>query len=580
MRVVLRRRIRDHQAPGGAKYEQAVFSIERLTVGRAADQLIQIPDVRLSAAHLQIVRRQSAFCMRALAAPVVVNGLAMRKAALRPGDVLSLADRHLTVEDIRQDGVMVLRLGLPIRDVCEQSPGPEAQTLRDAGLRANFPSWALVIVVSLSTFVSPLLASLPSPMHAQLRDAALLPSDALWSPGPLHTAHQSIGGDCNSCHGSPFARVSNQACAKCHAGTQHHVPVDSPARVSFAARYCADCHVEHGKPTQLIDTNSRFCVTCHQNLRKLDPNVRLQNASDFGRDHPDFSLAMLRPENHGGVPEWRTSFSRAGTSPPPAEESNLKFSHQVHLDSHGIKSPSGDQVLQCSDCHQTDAGGRKMTPVRMETHCARCHSLFFDENDPTTAVPHGALAPIFTALQEHFSGMFLKAEARRKVEPDRRRPGGEQIVMTREEQRRALDWTTRQSMQAARELLEKRVCVECHTVTRDEALSGFEQWRVEPVRLSASWMPRARFNHAAHHGAKCTACHHQAERSDSSSDVLMPGIKDCRSCHGGNNDHARLASDCTMCHRLHIGGRGDYIDAPPQRERQPDVATAAGARRH
>ena len=53
--------------------------------------------------------------------------------------------------------------------------------------------------------------------------------------------------------------------------------------------------------------------------------------------------------------------------------------------------------------------------------------------------------------------------------------------MTRDEQRRALEWTTRQSLQAARELLEKRVCVECHTVTRLPGLTGFEQWRVEEL---------------------------------------------------------------------------------------------------
>jgi hypothetical protein len=90
----------------------------------------------------------------------------------------------------------------------------------------------------------------------------------------------------------------------------------------------------------------------------------------------------------------------------------------------------------------------------MEQHCSRCHSLQFDENDSSTAVPHGDLKLMFTALEEHFSRMFLQQITPGARLSDRRRPGGEQTVMTRDEQRRALEWTTRQSLQAARELLE------------------------------------------------------------------------------------------------------------------------------
>jgi hypothetical protein len=214
----------------------------------------------------------------------------------------------------------------------------------------------------------------------------------------------------------------------------------------------------------------------------------------------------------------------------------------------------------------------------MESHCSRCHSLLYDENDPTSAVPHGALGPVFTALEDHFSRMFLQPAAPGAPAPgaptaQRRRPGGEHIALTRDEQRRALEWTTRQSMQAAHELLEKRVCFECHTITRLSGLSGFDQWRVEPVKLAASWMPRAQFNHAAHRSSNCVSCHRAAERSRSSTDVLMPEIKECRGCHGGGHDKARLASDCTMCHRLHLPGRGDFVPASAQ----PPAPLKAGA---
>jgi len=204
-----------------------------------------------------------------------------------------------------------------------------------------------------------------------------------------------------------------------------------------------------------------------------------------------------------------------------------------------------------------------MLPIRMETHCAGCHQLQFDEHDPSTAVPHGDLPAVFTSLEDHFSRMFLQQQGAAGGPAARRRPGGEAAFMSRDEQRRSLEWTARQSLQAASELLDKRVCVECHTVNQLPGKSGFERWQVEPVKLTSVWMPRAQFDHAAHRSSACTDCHSKARQSDASSDVLMPRIQQCRTCHAGAQEEGKLASDCTMCHRLHIAGRGDWVAHAP-----------------
>jgi hypothetical protein len=566
MRVVLRTgRVR--RITGRPRYRQAVLDVAKLTIGRGADQLIQIPDARLALAHALIEQRGGVLYLHMLVdEPVAVNGVPQTKGTLGRGDVLSLGGGRLTVEDIRRDGVVMLRLDLAVDGASAETLVAEAKTLRETGLRAAPASGMLVLGVLVLTLLVPLLTSLNTPLRTGLRGGALVPSDALWQPGPLHKAHQSIGGNCNACHGTAFGRVADQACSTCHPDTQHHVPIQSPARARFTSMHCADCHVEHAKPSRLVDTSSRSCVACHGDLRKLDPDTPLQNVTDFGSGHPDFSLALLEPERAGGDLVWRTRMSPPGFRPRPEERSNLKFSHQVHMDEHGIKSPTGDQKLTCGDCHQTDARGRSMVPIRMEQHCARCHSLQFDENDSSTVVPHphGDLKPVFTALEEHFSRMFLRQITPGMRQSDRRRPGGEQTVMTRDEQRRALEWTTRQSLQTARELMEKRVCVECHTVTRLPGVTGFGQWRVEAVKITSSWMPRAQFNHAAHRISTCISCHRGADQSRSSGDVLMPGIKQCRGCHGGSHERTQLASDCTMCHRLHLPGRGD-IGVPAER---------------
>jgi hypothetical protein len=559
MRVVLRRRVDDPKRAGPLRYRQTVLEVARIGIGRGADQLIQILDAEVAPAHALIEQHRGALRLRALtAAGIEVNGVLSRQCTLRRGDVLTLAGRHVTIEDLREDGVVVVRLGLPIKSAQPQEVAALAQSLNQTSLRAAPVSWLLVLGLLGLTFFAPLLASRDTPLRAPLRDTPLLPSDALWLPGPLDKAHQSIGGNCNACHGAAFQRVTDRACSVCHPGVQQHVPVTSPARATLARLHCRDCHLEHGRPSILIETNSSRCVGCHAHLNKVDPLLPLQNVTDFGTGHPGFTLALLEPPTDPAVLAWTTRFVEATVRPPPEEHSNLKFSHQVHLDPRGIKSPAGRAILKCVDCHRSDAGGEHMAPIRMEQHCGACHLLLFDEHDPTSKVPHGALPPLFTALEEHFSRMFLQPGVD-TARVARRRPGGEAVILSQEEQRRALDWALNESERAAGELLERRVCVECHTVTRRRGVKGLEQWRVEPVKLTSRWMPRAEFSHAKHRSSACLDCHVNAATSQHSTDVLLPTIKECRECHGGALANSRLASDCTMCHRLHVPGRGDYV---------------------
>jgi hypothetical protein len=65
-------------------------------------------------------------------------------------------------------------------------------------------------------------------------------------------------------------------------------------------------------------------------------------------------------------------------------------------------------------------------------------------------------------------------------------------------------------------------------------------------------MPKASFDHAAHKQAPCGDCH-LAAKSNKSSDVLMPTIKECRDCHAGTEPVVgKVKSDCAMCHGYHM----------------------------
>jgi hypothetical protein len=527
---------------------------------------VQIDHAEVSSRHAIVCSVLGRLRVRAIGAgTVIVNGKRCRNAWLRTGDVMTFGVARLTVEQQRARGVIVLRLNDPHALSTKKIEAANDLSLKEAGLNPRYWSWLLVMGLLCIGFLSPFAGAVISPLRAALRAAPLVPSDALWLPGPLHDRHRAVGDDCNVCHTKPFERVANAACVKCHRSVQHHVAAKSPDALLFAGSRCTDCHLEHDAQKSLVDGSPVGCVACHAGLKSLKPDTRLLDVSDFSRTHPDFALSVLSPVKSNDELVWRPVAVPGKARDTARQESNLIFSHKVHLDSKGIDSPKGRQKLACNDCHQPDAGGRFMQPIRMETHCSGCHTLQFDEADSSATVPHGDVQRMFKALEEHFSRAFLDPAIGRtgpsKGAP--RRPGGEQKVLTQDEQRRALAWADRQSMAVARELLEKRVCVECHRITRDPLRAeGPEHWRVEPVRLTERWFPRARFSHAAHGTSACSTCHHDVESDDDSAAIEMPGISVCRDCHG-DGDRRKVASTCIMCHDFHNAGRGPFSEGRP-----------------
>jgi hypothetical protein len=425
----------------------------------------------------------------------------------------------------------------------------------------------------------PLAGALNESLRATVRSSPVVPSDSLWLPGPLHASHQAIGANCNACHIEPFQRVPDRACAACHQDVQQHVNAHSTDTALFADRHCADCHQEHDAQHALVDTERDSCVGCHGKLTALKPTTHLQPVADFSHTHPEFTLSALQfvgptvagtnagdaAGGHRAAGAWKT------VAVPPAaratfeDTSNLIFSHKTHLDPNGIKGPAGgNEKLACANCHQSDAAGRYMLPIRMETHCARCHSLQFDEHDPKSTVPHGDVPQLLTALREHFSRTFLDQQGALNS-GGARRPGDAGRVLTQEQQRRALDWANRQTQLAAGELLEKRVCVECHRISVAAPAAGTaasdaaSRWQVAPVRLNIRWFPGAKFSHEAHKTAECTSCHAQAPGSTRSADVLLPGIRDCRGCHTDSGGADKVATTCLTCHQFHVAGKGAWL---------------------
>ena len=537
-----------------------VFQTEELTIGSAPDQQLQVPHEDVDPRHATLRVATNGRVQQTTVSPkgVVVNGRRQTRVHLDPDDTLTLGETTVRIQRGRGEYACIVRIEDPFS-------GDESQPAAAASTRNHSPrytigfwSWTLTIGVAAIFLLVPIGTFLGPSMRKTLRSTPLVPSDALWSSGPLDDNHRFIGNDCTACHANPFQPVRNSECEKCHAEVQHHVDVRSADMKLFDRERCAQCHFEHKEPATLVLRDPRLCTDCHSRLDELKSNALVRDSSDFGSNHPEFRIAVLSEDQIVAPGQWRAIWLEASKPQTFKETSHLKFSHAQHLDPKGIESPLGDRVLECSDCHRPNASGREMMPIRMEIQCSGCHSLHFDEHDTSSGVPHGDLPRMFRALREHFSRLYLEAGPPTRADRGMRRPGGEARQMSLDEQRRARDWADTESLKMARELLEKRVCVDCHDVTHVLGATGIDQWKVSPVRLTQNWMPRARFNHAAHITESCTSCHNQAEHSKQSTDILMPGITKCRECHGGSHDTTKLGSDCVMCHRFHLPNRGRF----------------------
>jgi len=565
MSFVIRRWVRTNKSTRQREYREIVMRSRQVTIGRAQDQQLLITDPKVAPQHAIIEQRSSSKIVIKALTPrgFLVNRKPRKVATLSQGDIVRIGAGAITVDQLRPGRPVILGFGHMNEPDPTEIKNLYITSIRETGLSKSFWSWALALSIIALFMLIPFSGVVYSALQEPLRSTPMIPSDGIWTSGPLHASHKSIGANCNSCHEIPFRMVRNDQCVACHDSMQHHVDVLSKDDVQvFEVKdetRCGSCHHEHNEPSTLAHQDQRLCTDCHEKLDGLKKQPELLNVADFGTNHPNFRLSILEARGQGAETLWERVRIPPSALKGTLEGSHLNFSHAQHLDPKGIKAPAGDQVLQCDDCHRMSANGKRMQPIKMETQCSRCHSLLFDAQDGNTKVPHGDLKLMYKALTEHFSRQFFEPTG---PAPDtsvsstgRRRPGGA-VLMTTNDQRRASDWIEQKTMQTARQLLEDRVCVDCHVIEKVPEAVGIDRWIVDPVRLTEEWMPMAKFDHKSHTTSTCVSCHKNAERSEKSSDIMMPGIETCRDCHGGAADKEKLTSDCLMCHEFHLPNRG------------------------
>ncbi len=373
----------------------------------------------------------------------------------------------------------------------------------------------------------------------------------VYSSGRMSAAHAVIERECATCHvekaGQFSRKAANESCLACHDGPVHH------ASQPFTPE-CATCHTEHRGRINLIATSNQSCTECHGDLKTSGGPVHFEaHIRSFENGHPQFRAVREGQRDQG----------------------TIALNHSAHMKPIR-RGPNGPIVqLECSDCHRPSAvkvewhfqdsryveanansspdpgpglhapfsDRALMAPPKFATSCASCHLLEFDKRF-TEGVPHDKPEIVHAFVIKKFQEYIAAhpAEVRVVRDPGRNLTGKpippDVRVLT------PAQWVSERTAEAE-ELLWRKTCKQCHTLSaRGEAPP-----KVADSNITARWMSHARFDHDAHRGFSCTSCHAQATMSTQTSDILLPGIATCQTCHAPGPERAE--SRCYECHVYH-----------------------------
>lgn len=528
-----------HRGERATLRRETVVKTEILQIGRGADCELHLPDPRVLLVHASIHRRPDSFWIEAApGATIEVNGMAVETAPLPPGTKIQIGPYAVAVEAAEGGQIaLAVELVLPLTDDLVRLRATASRRIKSIGLAKRQWAWAAVLLVALFGLVAPLtsyFSAPPAPVRMADRGGLVREFSKFWLTGPSSKAHAGFIGECTACHQVPFAFSGVDGCIGCHKDVRQHADPGRHAAADLAGKSCSSCHVEHKGTAGLLPTSSTSCTACH--------GAGDKPVLDFASAHPGFRATL--PAGTGSGATIRVALS---SDPKPADQSNLRFPHDRHLRPN-MRVPTGDTVsMTCNSCHQAEAGGASFRAISFAKNCQSCHQLAFDPAMPSRRLPHGKPDVLPGHLEETYLAAALTGEYAGTdvpLEAIRRIPGQPPLVPTPEKQR-LRDWAAEKAAASLGARTVRGQCAECHTVA--DAGTGFT---VAPVQARQHFFPAASFDHASHKTQSCGNCH-DAGKSATARDVLLPDIGVCRDCHGGEAATEKVASSCTTCHDFH-----------------------------
>lgn len=612
-----------------------------LTIGRDTTCDVHLPDLRVALKHARLTITDGAFFIEAEGDnEFKVNGRSVRKFEARLGAGAQAQFGPYTLKFTEAAG----RLVIDVERVQQATPvthgDPEKVfSLKKTWLSKRGASWALSLLIG-AIFLAFPIATYALRKEA-VPEAVRTQAGQLWLSGDLSGPHRLLARDCAACHDAAFVSVRDETCIACHEDTNHHADSARMIEARILPNYpqrglrvvaetfnkpagrCAECHMEHNGADGIAPASERSCTNCHDGMTKRLPDAQVADASDFGRDHPEFrptvvatadletpkltrawtvpELERARAERealiktapapttcdgfaigqpnfrglpHAGRGEGLPESARAG------DDSGLVFPHDVHLAENacvaaiaqdlGPKAGYGDHLV-CKDCHTPNEDGEGFQQVSMEKNCSACHSLVFDNAGGfERELRHGRTNDVIATLLDFYQARVVGAAVGDGGE-DRRRPGaiGQRSAGLREAAFAQAGGRAGARVRAI--FAQGGACYGCHVVEPPPTPQSIA-FQVAPVTLRDTFLPKGVFDHSAHQigDLSCDSCH-EAKTSRTSADVLVPPIANCQDCHGGEHAMAQVQSTCVMCHGFHA----ETADAVPMK---PAGAPAKEAR--
>lgn len=546
---------------GIEEYRDLEISTARITLGSAPDRSIQVLGKNVFPEHAQFELRSDGRLKLECksGATVSVNDTEVRSAFISPGDRIRIGGNSITVFEPPAG----FDAGFQIARDADIDPSALERAFRtdlsQVWLSQRAAAWILSVVVVILTLVVPFL--LTEGKLIAIENVPFVPSDSLWSSGPLLAAHElAVDSNCRACHQVLFQRVQDGACLECHSRIGdhvHHATLTESTNLGPTPR-CATCHREHNEPEpHIIIRADALCTDCHKNSANLFGALDVQPVGGFSvATHPSFDAYLYRPivsEAGTGVAfDWSLVIEPVSRA---EETSNLLFPHDVHLDPAKVTDLNSGDVLGCMDCHQLSLDGEHFIPITMQGACIGCHELTFDQDIPDRQLPHGQPLEVILTLEGDYLRKFSDPTVDNKAIRLRRIPDKDNT--TRECVGTAFDCAAEAAARDVREQFTVRGCVSCHVVEEHATDDAYSRYQVHPVRLTADYFPPARFDHASHQvmkdkagDAACSECH-DARASSVSNDLLVPDIDTCVECHTGVRKAGSVPLQCINCHTYH-----------------------------
>ena len=186
------------------------------------------------------------------------------------------------------------------------------------------------------------------------------------NPGPLSSAHEFIGAQCETCH-TPTRGVEATACLTCHVTAAPTLLAQSATAFHANIATCAGCHVEHqGRDRRPINMDHSVLIVAGH-VRAAEAQRLISPSNDADRQH---ALARVRAFLDGsGADIVGGSLGRR----------QLPVATMASLDCAGCHAVRDRHRTlfgrDCQSCHNVDtwAIAAFVHPSPRSENCVQCH---------------------------------------------------------------------------------------------------------------------------------------------------------------------------------------------------------------